>query len=199
MIQLPFDRKYILPPILLTLLSSALMFFNTNDLLEFHRNKIATGEIWRIFTGQFVHANPTHLLLNIVGIGFIWLLHAEHRTQKQYYIHTAFLSLWTGLGIWLFVPDIKVYTGLSGLLHGVIVWGAIKDIQVGMRSGILLFIGIWGKLAWEQYSGPSTDVGELIQSRVAIEAHLIGAIGGLVMGLGLIKEKLLVKSEKKKK
>ena len=197
MIQLPFDRKYILPPILLTLLSSALMFLNTNDLLEFHRNKIATGEIWRIFTGQFVHANPTHLILNIVGIGFIWLLHAEHRTQKQYYIHTSFLALWTGLGIWLFVPDIKVYTGLSGLLHGIIVWGAIKDIQVGMRSGILLFIGIWGKLAWEQYSGPSADVGELIQSRVAIEAHLIGAIGGLVMGLGSIKEKLLVKSEKK--
>ena len=199
MIQLPFDRKYILPPILLTLLSTALMFLNTNDLLEFHRNKIATGEIWRIFTGQFVHANPTHLLLNIVGIGFIWLLHAEHRTQSQYYIHTAFLALWTGLGIWLFVPDIKIYTGLSGLLHGVIVWGALKDIQVGMRSGILLFIGIWGKLAWEQYSGPNADVGELIQSRVAIEAHLIGAIGGLIMGLGLIKEKLLVKSEKKTK
>lgn len=197
MIQLPFDRKYILPPILLTLLSSALMVLNTNDLLEFHRYKIATGEIWRIFTGQFVHANPTHLLLNIVGIGFIWLLHAEHRSQSQYYIHTAFLALWTGLGIWLFVPDIKVYTGLSGLLHGVIVWGALKDIQVGMRSGILLFIGIWGKLAWEQYSGPSADVGELIQSRVAIEAHLIGAIGGLIMGLGLIKEKLLLKSEKK--
>ena len=197
MIQLPFDRKYILPPILLTLLSSALMFFNINDLLEFHRNKIATGEIWRIFTGQFVHANPTHLLLNIVGIGFIWLLHAEHRTQSQYYIHTAFLALWTGLGIWLFVPDIKIYTGLSGLLHGVIVWGALKDIQVGMRSGILLFIGIWGKLAWEQYSGPSADVGELIQSRVAIEAHLIGAVGGLIMGLGLIKEKANSKFSKK--
>jgi rhomboid family GlyGly-CTERM serine protease len=167
------------------------MFFNSNDLLEFHRTKIASGEYWRIFTGQFVHANFTHLLLNIVGIGFIWLLHAEHRTEKQYIFHTAFLGLWTGLGIWLFVPDIKVYTGLSGLLHGVIVWGALKDIQVGMRSGILLFIGIWGKLAWEQYTGPSADVGALIQSRVAIEAHLIGAIGGLVLGLSLVKEKLI--------
>lgn len=197
MIQLPLDKKYILPPILLSLLSFTLMVLNTNDLLEFHRDKIAIGEVWRIFTGQFVHANPTHLLLNIVGIGFIWLLHAEHRTQSQYYIHTAFLALWTGLGIWLFVPDITVYTGLSGLLHGVIVWGALKDIQVGMRSGILLFVGIWAKLAWEQWAGPSADVGELIQSRVAIEAHLIGAIGGLVMGLGLIRNKLKDKSEKK--
>ncbi|TLX48588.1 rhombosortase [Pseudoalteromonas phenolica] len=197
MIQLPLDKKYILPPIMLSLLSFTLMILNTNDLLEFHRDKIAAGEIWRIFTGQFVHANPTHLLLNIVGIGFIWLLHAEHRSQSQYYLHTAFLALWTGLGIWLFVPDIKVYTGLSGLLHGVIVWGALKDIQVGMRSGILLFVGIWAKLAWEQWAGPSADVGELIQSRVAIEAHLIGAIGGLVMGLGLIKNKLKNKSEKK--
>ena len=197
MIQLPLDKKYILPPILLSLLSFTLMVLNTNDLLEFHRDKIAAGEIWRIFTGQFVHANPTHLLLNIVGIGFIWLLHAEHRTQSQYYIHNAFLALWTGLGIWLFVPDIKVYTGLSGLLHGVIVWGALKDIQVGMRSGILLFIGIWAKLAWEQWAGPSAEVGALIQSRVAIEAHLIGAIGGLIIGLGLIRNKSKDKSEKK--
>ncbi|MFY8297344.1 rhombosortase [Pseudoalteromonas sp. SS15] len=196
MIQLPLDKKYILPPILLALLSFTLMILNTNDLLEFHRDKIEAGEIWRIFTGQFVHTNTTHLLLNIVGIGFIWLLHAEHRTQSQYYIHTAFLALWTGLGIWLFVPDIKVYTGLSGLLHGVIVWGALKDIQVGMRSGILLFIGIWAKLAWEQWAGPSAEVGELIKSRVAIEAHLIGAIGGLIMGLGLIRNKLNDKSGK---
>lgn len=187
MFDLPFKPQYSLPPLLLALFSTLLMLVSANDLLEFNRNLVEQNEIWRIITGQFVHANWTHLLLNIVGIGFIWILHAEHRTPAQYAWHTLFLGLWTGLGIWLFCPSINIYTGLSGLLHGVIVWGAMKDIKVGMRSGILLFIGIWGKLAWEQWTGPSADVGALIQSRVAIEAHLIGAIGGLVLGLEFLK------------
>jgi rhomboid family GlyGly-CTERM serine protease len=161
------------------------MLLDANAILAFNR-AFMPEQWWRIFTGQFMHSNWTHLLLNVMGIVFIWILHAEHRSPTQYLCHICFLALWTGLGIWLFCPDIAIYTGLSGLLHGVIVWGALKDIQVGMRSGALLFIGIWAKLAWEQIQGPSAQVGELIESRVAIEAHLLGAIGGVVLSLPLL-------------
>ncbi|KAF7771499.1 hypothetical protein PCIT_a4091 [Pseudoalteromonas citrea] len=186
MFDLPINRKYILPPLCLILLSTLLMAVNSNTFLEFNRALVEQHQWWRIVTSQFVHANWTHLGLNILGIVFIWLLHAEHRTAKAYTIHTLFLASWTGAGIWLFCPSINIYTGLSGLLHGVIVWGAVKDITVGMRTGWLLFLGIWVKLGWEQWQGPSVDVGNLIDSRVAIEAHLIGAIGGLVLSLNLL-------------
>ncbi|MBQ4863602.1 rhombosortase [Pseudoalteromonas sp. MMG013] len=186
MLDLPFDKKYILPPLCLILLSTLLMLFNNNALLEFNRSLIEQHQWWRLFSSQFVHANWTHLGLNVLGIVFIWILHAEHRSPVCFALHTLFLAIWTGTGIWLFCPDINIYTGLSGLLHGVIVWGAIKDISVGMRSGALLFIGIWIKLGWEQWQGPSADVGALIESRVAIEAHLIGALGGLLLSATLL-------------
>ena len=64
--------------------------------------------------------------------------------------------------------------------------GAIKDIEVGMKSGGLLFIGIWLKIAYEQFHGPSAEVSKLIASRVAVDAHLIGAIGGIVLATPLL-------------
>jgi len=78
------------------------------------------------------------------------------------------------------------YTGLSALLHGVIVWGAIKDVTVGLKSGYILFIGVWIKLILEQVNGPSAEIGQLIQSTVAVDAHLIGAIGGVILAVPLV-------------
>ena len=67
-----------------------------------------------------------------------------------------------------------------------IIWGAIKDVTVGLKSGYVLFIGVWVKLIAEQINGPSADIGALINSTVAVDAHLIGAIGGVLLGAPLI-------------
>lgn len=195
MFNLPLDNKYIFPPLILIMVSTLFMLFDANPLLEFNRATVEQ-RWWTIITSQFVHANWAHLGLNILGIVFIWLLHAEHRTPFEYCWHTLVLATVTGLSICLYSPNIQIYTGLSGLLHGLIVWGAVKDIQHGIRSGLLLFIGIWIKLAWEQLYGPSADVGSLIESRVAIEAHLAGAIGGLVLSVPVMIQHLNRTKEK---
>ncbi|PAJ70138.1 rhombosortase [Pseudoalteromonas sp. NBT06-2] len=189
MLDLPLNKKYILPPFFLILISFSFASLSLNPLLEFDRSLIQEGQIWRILTGQFVHSNWYHLLLNCGGIILIWALHAEHTSPKRYTFNILFLALFCGLGLYKFYPQTHIYTGLSGLLHGVIIFGAIKDVNAGMKTGYLLFIGVWCKVLWEQYSGPNVDVGALINARVAIEAHLIGAIGG---SLFLI-EKLLCK------
>jgi len=186
MFNLPLQPRYILPPLCLIAFSTILALLHLNDLLEFDRELIEQGQVWRLITSQYVHANLTHLALNCAGILLIWLLHAEHTTPRIYAIHTLLLALWCGIGVYIFCPDIHIYTGLSALLHGVIVWGAVKDISVSMKSGSILFIGIWVKIIHEQYAGPSEQVGKLIASKVAIDAHLIGAVGGLVLALPLI-------------
>lgn len=186
MFNLPLKPQFIIPPLILMLISTVFAAFNLNDYLEFNRSLVADGELWRIFTSQFVHANWAHLGLNCAGILLIWALHAEHTSPSRYAFNIAILALWCGLGVWLFCPDIRIYTGLSALLHGVIIWGAVKDVESGMKSGILLFIGTWLKIAYEQINGPSSAVGELIASRVAIDAHLIGAIGGTLLAVPVI-------------
>ncbi|MBB1367768.1 rhombosortase [Pseudoalteromonas sp. SR44-5] len=186
MVNLPLQPRYILPPLCLMALSALFAAFNLNDVLEFNRQLIDQGQVWRLITSQYVHANWAHLALNCAGIVLIWALHAEHTKPTQYALHTLFLAAWCGIGVYFFCPEIHIYTGLSALLHGVIVWGAIKDIEVGMKSGGLLFIGIWLKIAYEQFHGPSAEVSKLIASRVAVDAHLIGAIGGIVLATPLL-------------
>ena len=57
------------------------------------------------------------------------------------------------------------------------------DIRHKEKTGYLLFIGVWLKIIHEQFFGPSDDIAELIGANVAIDAHLWGAIGGLIFSL----------------
>ena len=186
MLNLPLQPRYVFPPLCLILLSSLLAWPGINDELEFNRQLIEQGQLWRLFTSQFVHANWAHLGLNCAGIALIWLLHGEYTSPSRYSFNIATLAIWCGLGVFWFCPTITIYTGLSALLHGVIIWGAIKDVTVGLKSGYVLFIGVWVKLIAEQINGPSADIGALINSTVAVDAHLIGAIGGVLLGVPLI-------------
>jgi rhomboid family GlyGly-CTERM serine protease len=186
MLNLPLQPRYVFPPLCLILLSSLLAWLGINDELEFNRQLIEQGQLWRLFTSQFVHANWVHLGLNCAGIALIWLLHGEYTSPSRYGFNIATLAIWCGLGVFWFCPTITIYTGLSALLHGVIIWGAIKDVTVGLKSGYVLFIGVWVKLIAEQINGPSADIGALINSTVAVDAHLIGAIGGVLLGAPLI-------------
>lgn len=186
MLNLPLQPRYVFPPLCLILLSSLLAWLGMNNELEFNRQLIEQDQLWRLFTSQFVHANWAHLGLNCAGIALIWLLHGEYTSPSRYGFNIATLAIWCGLGVFWFCPTITIYTGLSALLHGVIIWGAIKDVTVGLKSGYVLFIGVWVKLIAEQINGPSADIGALINSTVAVDAHLIGAIGGVLLGAPLI-------------
>ncbi|WP_372768907.1 rhombosortase [Pseudoalteromonas sp.] len=179
MLNLPFEKRFISAPIILIL--TALIIFATplSELFEYNRALFAKGEYWRIVTGHFSHSNSYHLMLNLAGVALIWALHGEYYDSKKYALALLLLALYTGGGIYIFYPENTLYNGLSGVLHGLIIIGALIDCQKGMKTGYLLFIGVWLKIAWEQYTGPSAELGELIEARVAIEAHLIGAISGI--------------------
>lgn len=179
MLNLPFEKRFISAPIILII--SAIVIFATpmSELFEYNRTLFATGEYWRIITGHFSHSNGYHLMLNLAGVALIWALHGEYYDSKQYALALFLLALYTGGGLYIFYPENTLYNGLSGVLHGLIIIGALIDCQKGMKTGYLLFIGVWLKIVWEQYTGPSAELGELIEARVAIEAHLIGAISGI--------------------
>ncbi|MFC3031345.1 rhombosortase [Pseudoalteromonas fenneropenaei] len=196
MFNLPLAKKYLLGPVLLILIAVVIQFTALNELLTFNRQSIDNGAYWLIWTGQFTHANSMHLLLNGLGIVFIWLLHGEYYNPISYLKYVAVLALTTGLGIYWFCPDIGIYTGLSGLLHGVILFGTLEDIARKRKDGWLLLLGVCAKLVWEQIVGPSADVSALIESTVATDAHLIGALSGV--GLFLLVNATRIQNALKK-
>ncbi|MDU0355165.1 rhombosortase [Paraglaciecola aquimarina] len=81
----------------------------------------------------------------------------------------------------MFAPELVWYVGLSGVLHGLFIVGAYKDIINHMYSGWLLLIAVWIKVLYEQFSGQNQQVASLIDANVAIDAHLFGSISGAII------------------
>ncbi|MEO2279447.1 rhombosortase [Pseudoalteromonas pernae] len=156
-----------------------LLHFNID--LRFDRSAIIEGQWYRIVTSNFVHSNYAHLLMNMAGVGALWLLHHHFFNVAKYWLYLVTMSFaCTGL-IFIFSDNIDIYVGLSGTLHGLLAYGAIKDIQDKEKTGYLLLIGVLGKVGYEQFIGASADLEQLIESRVAIEAHLFGMLSGFAI------------------
>ena len=151
--------------------------------LVYQRQLITEGEIWRLITGHLLHTNGYHLLLNLAALFMLWALHGRFYSIKNYTTLFLCCSITTSVGIYYFDPSLLQYVGLSGVLHGVFIFGAIMDINAKDKTGYLLFMGGWLKVAHEQFYGASTDVSNLIEASVAIDAHLWGALGGLLFGV----------------
>ena len=142
-------------------------------------NAIADGQWWRILTGNFSHTNYPHLVMNLAGLWIISYLFQP--SKKQLVVALLVISLVTGLA--LLLSSIQVYVGLSGTLHGLFGLFALREALNGRKSSWLLVLGLVAKVAWEQLIGPSSTTGELINARVAIEAHLAGALTGGSMAI----------------
>lgn len=180
-LNLPLQKTQIITPLVAVFIATLFYFLNDNlaPLLEYHRDFIKAGEFWRAMTGHFLHSNGYHLLLNLGGLTLLWLVHGDHYRWQSYSMLFIYSGLICSAALYMFYPEMKIYVGLSGILHGVFVWGAVKDIQSGLKSGYALLAGVAIKIAYEHIVGASVEVTELINARVAIEAHLWGALGGL--------------------
>ncbi len=153
------------------------------DFFVYNRQLISQGEFWRIFTGHFFHTNGYHLLLNLAALILLWALHGQFYTLKNYSLLFITSILVCSAGLYFLSTDIRQYVGLSGVLHGIFVFGALMDIRHHDKTGYLLFTGVWLKIGHEQFYGASEDVSTLINASVAIDAHLWGAIGGLMFSV----------------
>lgn len=151
--------------------------------LVYHRQSITEGEIWRLITGHILHTNGYHLSLNVVALMMLWVLHSRFYNTHIYTILFLFCSIFTSVGIYYFDPNLLQYVGLSGVLHGIFVFGAIMDINAKDKTGYLLFIGVWLKIGNEQFYGASSNVSKLIEANIAVNAHLWGALGGLLFSV----------------
>lgn len=168
-------------PLLISFLALLAFIFDhsLSSFFIYQRDLIAKGELWRLLTGHFFHTNEYHLLLNLAALWMLWGLHKQYYNIYCYSLLFITLALTCSIGLYYFSPDLYRYVGLSGVLHGVFVWGAIIDIKHQDKTGYLLLLGVWLKIIYEQIYGASSDVANLIAANVAVDAHLWGAIGGL--------------------
>jgi rhomboid family GlyGly-CTERM serine protease len=157
--------------------------------LRYDRDSILAGEVWRIFTAHITHLGWKHLLMNIAGLILIWALFGRLLTIRVWVAVILASAAVISLGLLIFNPQIRWYVGLSGVLHGMFLLGAILSVYQGYRAEILLLVFIIGKLAWEQRYGPLPGSASLAGGSVLVDAHLYGAIAGVIIAMIIIVKK----------
>ncbi len=170
-------------PIALLVIISLLQIANgvLSPLLDFDRNAIIQGEWWRLLTGHLMHTNLWHLAMNLGALLVILAVQGMHLTIARFLVLLIAGCLMISLDILFLSPSMMIYSGLSGWLHCLLVWGALADIVKHWSSGWLILLGVFIKVVWEQIHGGSSDIVALIDAKVAIDAHLFGAITGVIL------------------
>ena len=87
------------------------------------------------------------------------------------------------IGFAMFFTTFDWYVGFSGVLHGLFVWGVIKDIQNKVPLGWPLLFGFFLKLIFDMQSAEEGSTAQLIDANVAYQAHWVGALLGIFFGI----------------
>ncbi|GAA3580168.1 rhombosortase [Marinobacter xestospongiae] len=175
----------LVPPALLFVLTIALWAFGLEDVLRYERHAVLNGEIWRLFSANFVHLGWEHLMLNLVGLVLVWYLVGRVLSVTNWLIVVVMCSVCVTGGLWMTEADLAWYVGLSGLLHGILVAGALLLVWSDPRFafGILAIVTL--KVGTEVIGEFPSPVEGIIGGQVVSMSHLYGALGGIVSWLGM--------------
>ncbi|QKQ28356.1 rhombosortase [Candidatus Reidiella endopervernicosa] len=156
------------------------------ELLRYDRGAILAGEWWRLISGHWVHLNIMHLLLNLAGLLLVAILFDRALPIRSWLLLVLLSAPLVSIALLQFDRELIHYVGLSGLLHGLFVAGALVSIGRMRVESMGLLLAIAAKLAWEQFNGATPGTAELVGGRVIVNAHLYGAISGLLL-IGLLR------------
>lgn len=169
----------------------------TEPLLQLDRNRVDAGEYWRLLSGQIVHYGVYHLLMNIAALLLCGIIFLSSCSLVTYSSLLLFTGSCVGLGIYWGNPELHYYAGLSGVLHGLIIFGLLSTIRQTPWINSIGLVLVAAKLWQEQGSEyQATDLQKLLPVPVAVDSHLYGALGGLAFSLiffilPIIKQRML--------
>lgn len=151
--------------------------------LVYDRTAILNGQIWRMFTGHWVHFSASHLLYDSLALVLAgWMIEAK---RLPYFGRLCLLTPWLVSGVLLITdPQLERYGGLSALATAALVYLALFGLHEAgpwRWACITTLLGLAAKIAYE------TATGTMIFAKVANEAvavcplsHVIGALAALV-------------------
>lgn len=184
-------KRYAIPLILSHI--CIILIFASHEInlsMAYDRAAVNSGEIWRLFTPNFVHLGVWHTLLNMAGLWFTMLLFIHLLKNSDWLIWFSLLFLGNIIGLHLWVPSLEHYVGMSGALYGLIAAAATAELRLGVKLSGLLLIIVAVKIFLPQIMGIENGYDEWLGGRVIEEAHIIGFIEGVIIGLVWPKSRL---------
>jgi len=140
------------------------------------------GGLMEIFAAPFLHVGFGHLLSNTVPFAVMGAAIALGGLARVALV-TLVVVVVSGLGVWLIAPSAEVHLGASGVVFGYASYLVTRGIL--SRRLTELAVGVVVVLVW----GIGLLQGLLPQERISWQAHLFGAIGGVVAAFMLVRRR----------
>jgi len=149
------------------------------ELLRWSREAPPIEWLWRSWCAHWLHLDLTHALLNVAGFGLVlaWLSNAL--TKKGWVIVSAVAILSIDLGLW-WLTNFEWYVGSSALIHSIAAAGIAIRVAGGEWFAFVAALAGLLKLAFEQLSDTGASLSGI---PIATDAHLFGAMSGVICGL----------------
>ena len=160
--------------------------------LEYDRAAIAAGEIWRLFSGHWVHYGFEHLFWDLLAFGVLGLA-CERRSRSRFLVCVIASALAISLSVWFCLSDMSAYRGLSGVDSALVVLLFMELRSEAIRSGkpkqiivpAACLAAFVFKVSLELATGDTIFVKSLGSGTVGVPlAHVVGAAVGFLVGLG---------------
>lgn len=150
-------------------------------IFQFDRAAIIHGEYWRVLTAHFIHLNNVHLLLNMLGLILVLMLFDGLLTVGQWLAAIIISALMISVLIFLCLPWVEGYVGLSGVIHTLYVVGTIQLLKQPKDRyfGVVLALLVTLKLLTENLGQGISLTANLIGGHVLVQSHLFGALVGV--------------------
>lgn len=146
--------------------------------------RVHQGAIWQLLSAHLVHFSFSHAAMNIAA--FLLATYVLHPTLSNAQVVYCIVPLSFALGLLLYFynPDYSPYAGFSGTLHGYLIVALCRSdkFTLGVKAIVLACLAL--KIGYEQSAlfTPS-ELQQRIGAEVAVDAHLYGALLGLLFAL----------------
>lgn len=191
---MPAENKTSLLALVLFLVCLAALQYAVTA-LEFDRQQILAGQVWRLWTAHCVHSHLIHLTLNSIAAAALYLI-VLNRLNRLELLCSGFV--FAGLlssALLFFYPNLSWYNGLSGLLHALVSYACVRLSVTHSRLYVLGLTAVWIKIVFEALRMQVGIQDQLAGMTIITQAHLVGAgIGTLSAIIYLVLSRTLDKS-----
>ncbi len=154
--------------------------------LEFDRQQILTGQVWRLWTGHFVHSHVLHLALNAVAAAALYIILFSRLHRLEMMCCALMFTCLISLILLFFYPGLDWYNGLSGLLHALVSYAcvrlAVSQSKLYWLGWFVVGLKVLIEFGQMQAGFEYRQMGMM----VITQAHFIGAWVGSISACGYL-------------
>jgi len=180
-------HRHNFPILTLMLVVGSLLLFllpDTANLLIYDRERIFSGEVWRLATGALVHFSWPHVVYNAVILLIAGSL-LERDARLVFVALVLITSIASGLYFLFFLPDMTNYAGLSAINSALVIYLClmnIRDTSISAWLWIMILILFIAKVTYEIVMQQAFFV-SFTQGAIQVvpSAHIIGALTAVTL------------------